>query len=302
MEATQEKCGKDDARARTHIRWMIRCDMPEVMAIEQVSFRDAWVEEDFLKYLRQINSNRISMVAQDGEKVVAFFIYELHEKHLLLTNVAVHPDYRGQGIGQAIVAKLQSKLSSGCRTKIVTLIPESCKKTRSFFEKYGFDVRLTECKGKTTYKPILKAMTTKDVREVQQIENDFMAHYGKEPRDIATMIANGTRYGIVAREKSDGELLGYSLYTRELSGIDVNGEFGIIVKQECRRQGIGRKLMMELVGQKLPITVSDIYLPCEEQVKFLKTMGVAVPKLKKYATVKWEPAAKKLLARASSSQ
>ncbi len=114
-----------------------------------------------------------------------------------------------------------------------------------------------------------------------------MNHYGKTPRDIGPMIANGTRYGIVARNKCDGEMLGYILYTRELSGIDLNGEYGIIVKPECRKQGIGRKLMTELVSQKLPITVSDIYLFCKKQVGFLKAMGVPVPKPEKFATVKW---------------
>lgn len=283
-ESTEVKGANEQTRA--HIRWMIRRDMPEVLAIEQASFKSPWIEEDFLCQLRQ--RHVIGMVAELGQKVVAFFTYELHEKHFCLINLAVHPDYRNQGIGRQCMAKLQSKLSSHGRTKIVVLVPESHEKMRSFFRDKEMEFRLTEFKGRVTYKPVLAAMTKKDVEEAQAIEDDFMADYGKKPRHINAMISNGTRYGVVARNKVDKELLGFVLYARELSGIDLNGEYGIIVKSECRKQGIGRKLMMELVSQKLPITVSDINLFCRDQVSFLKAMGVPVPKPQKYATVKWE--------------
>ena len=38
---------------RVHIRWMIRRDMPEVLAIESQSFEFPWSEEDFINCLRQ---------------------------------------------------------------------------------------------------------------------------------------------------------------------------------------------------------------------------------------------------------
>ncbi|MEK7664148.1 MAG: GNAT family N-acetyltransferase [Patescibacteria group bacterium] len=271
---------------RVHIRWLIRRDMPEVLAIEQASFQEPWTEEEFLYYMRQRNT--IGMVADLSEKVVALFTYELHEKHICLINLAVHPNYRNQGIGRQCMARLQSKISPERRTKIVALVPKSHEKLRSFFEKQEIEFRLTERKGTVTYESVLMAMAKKDVEEAQVIEDDFMKNYGKEPRDIGAMISNGTRYGIVARNKENGELLGYALYARELGGIDLNGEYGIIVKPKCRRKGIGRKLMMALVEQELPITVSDIYLFCKDQVDFLKAMGVPVPKPEKCVTVKWE--------------
>src|SRR5918999_229603 len=41
------------AQVRVHIRWMIRRDMPEVLAIEHASFEYPWCEEEFLRVLRQ---------------------------------------------------------------------------------------------------------------------------------------------------------------------------------------------------------------------------------------------------------
>ena len=75
--------------SRVHIRWMIRRDMPEVLQTEQESFEFAWTEEDFLRCLRQRNC--IGMVAEQGEKVVGFMIYELHKTKLHILNFAVHP-------------------------------------------------------------------------------------------------------------------------------------------------------------------------------------------------------------------
>src|SRR5438045_6165199 len=79
-------------QVKVHIRWMIRRDMPEVLQTEQESFEYAWTEEDFLKCLRQRNC--IGMVAEQGERVVGFMIYELHKAKLHILNFAVHPQYR----------------------------------------------------------------------------------------------------------------------------------------------------------------------------------------------------------------
>ena len=43
------------AQARVHIRWMIRRNMPEVLAIEHASQDFPWCEEEFLRVLRQRN-------------------------------------------------------------------------------------------------------------------------------------------------------------------------------------------------------------------------------------------------------
>ncbi len=72
-----------------HIRWMIRRDMPEVLAIENRSFEFPWSDEDFIRCLRQRNC--IGMVAEYDERVVGFMIYELHKNRLHVLNFAVRP-------------------------------------------------------------------------------------------------------------------------------------------------------------------------------------------------------------------
>src|SRR5436305_1741123 len=111
------------ALIRVHIRWMIRRDMPEVLAIEHASYEFPWCEEEFLRVLRQRNC--IGMVAEYGERVVGFMIYELYKNKLQILDFAVHPEFRRQSVGRQMVVKLVSKLSSHRRTRITLSIRES---------------------------------------------------------------------------------------------------------------------------------------------------------------------------------
>jgi [ribosomal protein S18]-alanine N-acetyltransferase len=121
---------------RVHIRWMIRRDMPEVLQTEQESFEYSWTEEDFLRCLRQRNC--IGMVAENGEKVVGFMIYELHKSKLHILNFAVHPRCRRTSVGSQMVAKLISKLSSHRRTRVTLVVRETNLVAQLFFRAQGF--------------------------------------------------------------------------------------------------------------------------------------------------------------------
>src|SRR4051794_35610543 len=123
-------------QVRVHIRWMIRRDMPEVLNTEQESFEYSWTEEDFLRCLRQRNC--IGMVAEQGEKVVGFMIYELHKSKLHILNFAVHPAWRHTGIGGQMVTKLVSKLSSHRRTRITLAVRERNLEAQLFFRSQEF--------------------------------------------------------------------------------------------------------------------------------------------------------------------
>jgi len=119
-----------------HIRWMIRRDMPEVLAIEEQAFEFPWQEEDFIRCLRQRNC--IGMVAEAGERVVGFMIYELHKTRLHILNFAVHEQLRRRGIGAQMARKLMSKLSLDRRSRIVLEIRETNLPAQLFFRSLGF--------------------------------------------------------------------------------------------------------------------------------------------------------------------
>ena len=119
-----------------HIRWMIRRDMREVLDIERTSFEFPWLEEDFIRCLRQRNC--IGMVAEHGDQVVGFMIYELHKSRLHILNFAVSERARHQGVGQQMIDKLISKLTSQRRTRITLEVRETNLAAQLFFKANRF--------------------------------------------------------------------------------------------------------------------------------------------------------------------
>lgn len=119
-----------------HIRWMIRRDMPSVIGIEQSCFEFAWTEEDFIRCLRQRNC--IGMVAEKGDEIVGFMIYELHKNRLHILNFAVNPDARRSGVGKAMCSKLFGKLSHERRNRIMLEVRETNLEAQLFFKNLGF--------------------------------------------------------------------------------------------------------------------------------------------------------------------
>ena len=121
---------------RVHIRWMIRRDMPEVLAIEAASFEFPWLEDDFIRSLRQRNC--IGMVAEYEDRVVGFMIYELHKSRIHVLNFAGLPEYRRSGVGSQMLAKLTAKLSTQRRSRIILEVRETNLAAQLFFRENGF--------------------------------------------------------------------------------------------------------------------------------------------------------------------
>lgn len=119
-----------------HIRWMIRQDMKRVVEIEQDSFEFPWSETEFILALRQRNC--IGMVAEINEQVVGYMVYELHKARLEVLSIAVHKDFRRQGVGKAMVYKLISKLSYERRNKISLMVRESNLDALNWLKRLGF--------------------------------------------------------------------------------------------------------------------------------------------------------------------
>jgi [ribosomal protein S18]-alanine N-acetyltransferase len=121
---------------RVHIRWMIRRDMPDVLAIENTSFEFPWSEDDFIRCLRQRNC--IGMVADFDDRIAGYMIYELHKTRLHVLNFAVAAEHRRQQIGTRLVNKLVGKLSGQRRTRVMLEVRETNLAAQLFFRQQGF--------------------------------------------------------------------------------------------------------------------------------------------------------------------
>ncbi|MDR5683246.1 MAG: ribosomal protein S18-alanine N-acetyltransferase [Armatimonadota bacterium] len=112
-------------------------DIPRVMEIERQSFATPWPAD---AYRREIRENRVAcyVVARKGEDVVGYagMWVILEEAHI--TTIAVDPRFRGQGIGERLLAALIEQARSRGARWVTLEVRKSNRIAQSLYRKYGF--------------------------------------------------------------------------------------------------------------------------------------------------------------------
>jgi ribosomal-protein-alanine N-acetyltransferase len=108
----------------------------EILSIEELSFHDPWSKDSMEKELQ--NSFARYLVVKSSGKVIGYggMWLILDEGHI--TNVAVHPDFRGIGAGNLL---LKSLIEIGEIESIIALTLEvrsSNNVAQNLYYKYGF--------------------------------------------------------------------------------------------------------------------------------------------------------------------
>jgi [ribosomal protein S18]-alanine N-acetyltransferase len=119
-----------------HLRWLLRRDLPEVLAIEQASFPTPWTEAHFASLLRR--QNCVGTVAEvDDGRIAGFMLYELSDRQIRLLNLAVAPDDRRRGLGSQLIWRLLTKLSNSHRRWLTLTVRETNLPAQLFFRRLG---------------------------------------------------------------------------------------------------------------------------------------------------------------------
>jgi len=114
-------------------------DLDEVLEIERLSFKTPWSRAAFRYEIVQNRVARCVVVRAEGRLAGYLCLWEIgHEIHI--TNLAVHPHRRGQGLARAL---LQATLEDG-RARGVTLafleVRPSNVEALGLYESLGFSV------------------------------------------------------------------------------------------------------------------------------------------------------------------
>lgn len=117
-------------------RRMIRTDLPAVLRIEAASYPEPWSEAVLLCWARE--RNHIGMVAETERGVAGFVLYEMRPTTLWVVSLAVHPDYRRQGVGAAIVRKLVEKCATMRREAVRCVVRDENEAAQFFFRACRF--------------------------------------------------------------------------------------------------------------------------------------------------------------------
>ncbi len=116
-------------------------DLPEVMEIEKMSFSSPWSWHSFL---RDINDNSYAMylTAKYEDKVVGYVGSWLLVDEIHITNLAVAPNYRQQGIATKLITETIRKIKSSKNRELVFIsleVRKSNKPAIKLYQKLGFD-------------------------------------------------------------------------------------------------------------------------------------------------------------------
>ncbi|PGT80374.1 ribosomal-protein-alanine N-acetyltransferase [Bacillus sp. AFS040349] len=119
------------------IRKMVREDIEEVYQIECQSFSAPWTKESLYYELEQNLFAKYLVVELDG-KVVGYCGLWVIMDDAQITNIAVHPEYRGRNIGEALL-RFTIQLSREMNAKRLSLeVRVSNHIAQSLYKKVGF--------------------------------------------------------------------------------------------------------------------------------------------------------------------
>ncbi len=109
-------------------------DLDLIMEIEKKCFASPWSRKSFEKELEK--KYGLSMVAESDSVVAGYLVAWLIVDEIHVANLAVHPDFRRQGIAEAMMRKLIH--SSGTFVWMGLEVRRSNTAARALYSKLGF--------------------------------------------------------------------------------------------------------------------------------------------------------------------
>jgi len=129
----------EGAPRRLTISPMVAEDIPTVLQIEALSFVSTWPANAFMNELRD-NKLAYYFVGRLDGRIVAYggIWVILEDSHV--TTIAVHPDVRGQRLGEELLVHLLDEAIERNASWITLEVRETNDIAQKLYRKYGFTV------------------------------------------------------------------------------------------------------------------------------------------------------------------
>jgi ribosomal-protein-alanine N-acetyltransferase len=132
-------CDRESWLASVSIQPMRRQDVEAVREIDRLSFPSAWSAESYLRDLRNRNSHYV-VARLDGD-IIGYAGMWLIADEAHISTLAVHPTYRGRGLGRRMLAHLLEVAQERGASEITLEAREANLVARRLYEKFGFQSR-----------------------------------------------------------------------------------------------------------------------------------------------------------------
>lgn len=109
----------------------------DVVIIENLSFKTPWTKDAFMSEITRNKCAKYKVLIKDN-RVVAYggMWVILDEAHI--TNIAVHPEYRGMGLGNTIMSELISLAVNNGVSAMTLEVRINNTAAINLYKKYGF--------------------------------------------------------------------------------------------------------------------------------------------------------------------
>ena len=118
------------------VREMTPQDADEVAAVEKECFSVPWSRESFWNEAK--NENTLYLVAVAENKIVGYMGAWLLQGEAQITNIAVHPGFRRQGIGERLLTVFVAEIKARDVTAMTLEVRPSNAAALALYAKFGF--------------------------------------------------------------------------------------------------------------------------------------------------------------------
>jgi len=113
-------------------------DIDQLIAIEELCYDHPWPREAFEEEIERDDVG-ISLVAEDEGLIVGFLSGMAVVDEFRLHNIAVHPDFRGRGVGRGLIEAVESLCQQRDFRRILLEVRKDNEVARRLYLGLGFE-------------------------------------------------------------------------------------------------------------------------------------------------------------------
>jgi len=113
-------------------------DIDQLVAIEEFCYDHPWPREAFEEEIERDDVG-ISLVAEDEGLIVGFLSGMAVVDEFRLHNIAVHPDFRGRGVGRRLIEAVESLCRQRDFQRILLEVRKDNEVARRLYQDLGFE-------------------------------------------------------------------------------------------------------------------------------------------------------------------
>jgi len=122
-----------------YLRRMQERDLPFVLKIERMSFPNPWLESTFRGEIANLHISYPSVIVQrPQDRIIGYIIFWYEDDKAQISNFALHPDFRGKGVGDSMLKEILDAVRAMGGRFVVLEVRPSNTPALALYRKHGF--------------------------------------------------------------------------------------------------------------------------------------------------------------------